>query len=288
MTDITVRAPDSQQAMDEVLRRLGANAFILSTAHVDGLVEIRASADLPPPAFADTLRAEIARAPRATAATLVADGDLAALGHRLFVPASATATDATRLVIVGPPGAGKSMLAARLAARRLLADRTARPRLISPIPGRRLVDDRLRGWARLMGLAVDHPPISTVADLPPDPHRPQIIDLSDVPGPAPDLATRLIDADDAELILTLPTGLHPAMIRRLCAMWQPYHPTVCLTRLDHWEPEPDELTTIADQGLKLTRIASGTGLLNSIRHPGLADLRHWVSGWPVSQAQAAE
>ncbi|WP_145107053.1 hypothetical protein [Cereibacter sediminicola] len=44
---LTVRAPDSQQAMEEVLRRLGPEAYILSTSHRDGLVEIRAARDLP-------------------------------------------------------------------------------------------------------------------------------------------------------------------------------------------------------------------------------------------------
>lgn len=45
---LTVRAPDSQQAMEEVLRRLGPEAYILSTRQRDGLIEIRAARDLPP------------------------------------------------------------------------------------------------------------------------------------------------------------------------------------------------------------------------------------------------
>ena len=43
MTTVTVLAPDSSLAMDEVIRKLGENAYILSTTHRDGQVEICAT-----------------------------------------------------------------------------------------------------------------------------------------------------------------------------------------------------------------------------------------------------
>lgn len=43
MTIVTVLAPDSSLAMDEVIRQLGDNAYILSTTHRDGQIEIRAT-----------------------------------------------------------------------------------------------------------------------------------------------------------------------------------------------------------------------------------------------------
>ena len=45
MPTITVTAPDSAMAMDEVVRQLGSEAYILSTSHQDGLVQIKASLD---------------------------------------------------------------------------------------------------------------------------------------------------------------------------------------------------------------------------------------------------
>ncbi len=45
MTAITVRAATSQKAMEEILRRLGPDALILSTRKTDGQYELRASAD---------------------------------------------------------------------------------------------------------------------------------------------------------------------------------------------------------------------------------------------------
>ena len=40
MTTINVRATTTQKAMEELLRRLGPDALILSTRHVDGEVEV--------------------------------------------------------------------------------------------------------------------------------------------------------------------------------------------------------------------------------------------------------
>ena len=43
MTALIVRAPDTQKAMDEVMRRLGADAYILSTVQSGGMIEMRAA-----------------------------------------------------------------------------------------------------------------------------------------------------------------------------------------------------------------------------------------------------
>ncbi len=45
MPTITVTAPDTALAMDEVVRQLGSEAYILSTTKQDGLVQIKASID---------------------------------------------------------------------------------------------------------------------------------------------------------------------------------------------------------------------------------------------------
>lgn len=297
MTTVTIRGTDSQKAMDEVLRVLGPDALILSTRHVAGMVEVQATTgdDLPPPKtapktaprgeqvtqFADVFRAETQRG--------YSSDPLAALGRKLLMPDGLAEDWPARLVIVGPPGGGKSMLAARLCARLLLSDPGCRPALIAPVPGTMLVEDRLRGWARLMGQPLDRPSIQgTHALTAPHPDQPQIIDLSDVAGAAPDLAARLMDEDGAELILCLPAGLHPAHVARHCRDWQAFQPTVALTRLDLWWPEQDELTAIADHGLKLTRTAAGTGLIDALSRPGLSDLRTWAAGWSPAYAGAAE
>lgn len=298
MTAITVRATDSRKAMDELQRRLGPDALILSTRHIGGMVEITAlppntDATSPPPepprqeptpepaSFAAAMQASLRRA---TAADPVDH-----LIRHLLLPEGLAEEWPTRLLIAGPPGAGKSMLAARLAARLMLAQPGTRPQIIAPLPAASLVEDRLRGWCRLMGLTPDRPNIAQAMALPaPSTAMPQIIDLSDCADQAATLAARLIETDGAELILCLPVGLHPARIARLCHDWQAFAPTVTLTGLDQWWPERDELQAIATAGLKLTRIAAGAGLVNALSRPGPADLRNWASGWSPALAEAAE
>lgn len=298
MTAITVRAPDSRKAMDELFRRLGPDAMILSTRHIGGMVEITA---LPPDAqtfpehsipeptppepasFAAALQASTRRA------AAISSDPLESLSRHLLLPEGLAEEWPTRIIIAGPPGAGKSMLAARLAAHLMQAQPGLRPQVIAPIPATLLVEDRLKGWCRLMGLMPERPGIpATMALLPPSPATPQIIDLSDCAAQATSLAARLIETDGAELVLCLPAGLHPARTARLCHDWQAFAPTVTLTGLDQWWPERDELQAIADAGLKLTRLADGTGLINALSRPGVADLRTWAAGWSPAMAEAAE
>lgn len=298
MTAITVRAADSRKAMEELQRCLGPDALILSTRHIGGMVEITAlppnadPASLPPePSRRDTAPepANFAAAMQASIRRAAATDPVDHLIRHLLLPDGLAEEWPTRILIAGPPGAGKSMLAARLAARLMLAQPGARPQIIAPLPAASLVEDRLRGWCRLMGLTPDRPNTAQAMALPgPSTAMPQIIDLSDCADQAAGLAARLIETDGAELVLCLPVGLHPARIARLCHDWQAFAPTVTLTGLDQWWPERDELQAIATAGLKLTRIAAGAGLVNALSRPGPTDLRNWASGWSPALAEAAE
>lgn len=291
MNAITVRAATTQKAMDQLLRRLGPDALILSTRIVGGEVEVAAlppDASPPPPKMAGE-PANFAQAFQREASRKVSADPLTALARRLFLPEGLDDEPVTRVLIVGPPGAGKSMLAARLAAQVMLIEPGIRPHVIAPTPSALLVEDRLRGWLRLMGLMPDRPTVAQVFNLPDPPiEAPQIVDLSDVADNALALSAKLIECDGAELILCLPAGLHPARVAKLCHDWQPFAATVTLTGLDQWWPERAELDAIAEAGLKLTRTTAGTGLVRALSRPGASDLNRWASGWAPSYAGAAE
>ncbi len=323
MTVITARGADSSEAMDEVIRRLGVNAYILSTSFKDGLVEIRASTELPEKEpsrldarldsageirldregetmaeraqrFADLLEARSdwadppplrpAVPPRRTPwARVSPSARHAALVDRL--EAELLAPDPLevghlrpRTIIVGAPGAGKSLLAVRLAAAAMLHDRWVVPRLIAPRMAALLSEDRLRGWSRLLGLTPERPLIGDMlqSEAVADAQSPQIIDLSDIAGATPDLAAALMQAMPTEIILAMPSGLSARRTLREGKVWAALSPRVCLTFADLAGPDAAQLRAMTEAGLRLSRAATGTGLIDTLSVPVRADLARWV------------
>lgn len=317
MKVITARGSDSAEAMDEVIRLLGVNALILSTRVRDGMVEIEAADDMPErpslrsvperqePApqgqsFADLLEARSdwapmpklrpAVPPRRTPWAQVTPTRLqAALLDRLeadLLPPEPLTPGrlAPRTLILGPPGAGKSLLAVRLAAEAMLADRACQPQVIAPRMVNPLSDDRLRGWLRLLGLTADRPLIGDLMaedeTLTPVENRPQIIDLSDIPQATPELATALARLMPTEVILALPAGLSARQAARLARHWAPAGPGICLTFTDLGAPEQALLLALAEAGLRLTRAARGTGIIETLSLPDRAEMARWLQEEP--------
>lgn len=315
MTTIVVRAPDSQQAMDEVLRRLGDDAFILSTTNHDGQVEIHASDEPPPPrkavvtTFADVLKsrgvtiaparpAEPPPDPVAEAAAAhmngIAEelegregkGVLAHLVRQLFDPLAGDdilTAPPPRIILVGPPGGGKSLLAARLAAGLRLAGQVAMPRILQPRVGLSATDDRLRGWCRLMDQPLERPLLDSLlqdAAFAPGEGRPaQIIDLSDLPALPVATLAELSAPEGSVIWLVLPAGLSARRIAALAAPLQGLTVRVVLTGIDLCKPSEDELACLAKFGLPLAMHGLGTGIVNCLQRSGKDDLHDWARGW---------
>lgn len=319
MTVITARGADSAEAMDEVIRRLGVNAFILSTTVRDGMVEIKAATEVPgqetkprfapdpaEPApetmadrakrFSDLLEARSdwapvpvlrpAVPPRRTPWSRVSQQEQnKALLDRL--ERDLLAADPLpvgqlmpRTIIIGAPGSGKSLLAVRLAAAALLADRTLSPRILAPRMSNPLSDDRLRGWSRLLGILPERPLIGDVLQAD-GPHavqagEPVIFDMSDVTGATPELVAVLAGPVPTEIVLALPTGLSLRRTLREVALWAPLSPRLCLTFCDHAGPDRVQMTALADLGVRLSRAAKGSGVVESISVPDRADLARWL------------
>jgi hypothetical protein len=258
MTTVTIRAADSAQALDEVMRCLGPDAMILSTRQYKGQVEVIAAlAGAPPPAdpaepapatgFSDHLLRELARPP-------VRSGVLPPRLPR-------------RVVLVGPPGGGRSTLAARLAAESLRTPGAARPSLIAPRPDLLSAPGRLSAHARLLGLVPQRPvwkaggPAHLAS---PAMDETQIIDLSDLPHLEPSQLTNLAHRADAAVWLVLPTGLHPIVLTQLCERFAGLASHVVLTRTDLCAPTSDDLDVPRQYGLSVSLLAGGGALMDAL------------------------
>jgi len=152
------RAPAMAQAMARVRAELGDDAFILATRRVGDGVEVTAALEpddvAPPPlALPDPGRLaalEFHAVPAALHAVLL-HGDLAAaLAYAL--PFAALPLDGQPLMLVGPPGAGKTLTVARLATRMVMAGMA--PLVITADGKRAGATQELAAFPRLLGISL--------------------------------------------------------------------------------------------------------------------------------------
>lgn len=308
MNTMVFSADDAARALDEAVRRLGPDALILSTRQVGGRVEVTATApdaaELPPePAHppeparaAPPPPAEPAPPPRAPAAfaaeflrRIAAEPAAAPPG---LPPLRVLPPDLPpRIVLAGPPGAGRSMLAARLAAESLRTEGAARPRLIAPRADLLVPPGRLSGWARLAGLQPERPvwPQSRIT-LPPLPTagETQIIDLSDLPAFPAEALPQLVACPGAALWLVLPAGLHPRAHDLLCPPFSGRASCIALTRTDICPPTADDLALETRHGIPVGLYVGSPGLLDALS-PGLPDMTggHATAAAPADRTARA-
>ena len=270
MTTLTIRAADSAEALDEVMRRLGPDALILSTRQNRGMVEIvagHAALRVTPPAADAGQRITpppAANRPERFQTELNLALTRARDGAEILPPHLSG-----RVILVGPPGAGRSMLAARLAAAALRAPDSPRPVLVAPRPDLLTGPGPLAGWARLLGLSLHRPIWSDGLPArlaPADPGGLEILDLSDMPAAAPDRLGPLATLSDSQVWLVLPTGLHPALLARLGPPWAGIARLIVLTRADLCPPTPEDLGLAQSTGIAPALLADGAGLLD-VLHP---------------------
>lgn len=150
------RASEIGAAMARIRAELGPDALILSTRKLAEGVEVTAALETPDPVPAERTgpsRAELLAwhgVPSLLAAAL-ADGNLAvALGAALRFGALPLDSAASPLLLIGPPGAGKTLTVARLATRLVLAGVT--PRIITADGERAGAVEQLAAFTRLLGL----------------------------------------------------------------------------------------------------------------------------------------
>ena len=278
------QAPNIGAAMAMVRDELGPDALILANRAVDGGVELTAAQEHPPsepsppqtgapmqwplqppqPSAVPVLPSEMARSgtlrwhgvPPALAARL-GRGDLAtSLGAEMRFGSLPCRPGEPPLLLVGPPGAGKTLTVARLATRLKLSGQTA---MVITCDGRRAgAAEQLAAFTRLLGFTL------IVADTPRQLARavarrtadePVLIDM---PGLCPfdtqdqDYVRECQAAVEATIALVLPAGLDPADAEDLAGSFKDLGAALLVaTRLDQ-SRRLGGLLAAADTGLAFT------------------------------------
>jgi flagellar biosynthesis protein FlhF len=276
------QAPNIGVAMAMVRDELGPDALILANRAVDGGVELTAAQEYsesetatpqtvspiqwpsysPPPSVPPT--DDVARSatlrwhgiPAALAARFD-QGDLAtALGAELRFDALPCRPGEPPLLLVGPPGAGKTLTAARLATRLKLSGQTS---MVITCDDRRAgAAEQLAAFTRLLGLNL------IVADTPKQLARavarrmasePVIIDMPGLNPSDPldqDYLRECQTAVGAKIALVLPAGLDPTEAAELATSFKELGATLLIaTRLD-LSRRLGGLLAAADAGLAFT------------------------------------
>ncbi len=243
MTVIRIRAADAASALNEVARRFGPDALILSTTQQAGFVEV----------------------------TLAEGGEMPANAPPAAQPSKPQRLPdlPPRLVLLGPPGAGVTRLAARLAALHLRRQPDTPCQLFAPRPDMLAPPSALAAQARLLGLEVAMP-------LWPDPRAgqglplgtvPQIIDLSGLGPLGRDCAGPLLQQAGAECWLVLPTGLHVQAQDRIVPPFKPIAQALVLTRADICPLTLEDRALPQRFGLPIALLSQGGGLLDALCTP---------------------
>ena len=216
------RAPVMADAMARIRAELGEDALILATRRVGDGVEVTAAlepdeAPLLPPGPQDPARLaalEFHAVPRSLHAALLQGTFDAALAGAMSFATLPLQPGEQPLLLVGPPGAGKTLTVARLATRLVMAG--VAPMVITADGNRAGATEQLAAFTRLLGISliVACHPVTLGRALTHRQHTAPA--LIDTPGYDPfdpaqlDELGALAATADATIVLVLPAGLDAA------------------------------------------------------------------------------
>ncbi len=269
------RAPGMAAAMAQVRAELGEDALILNTRRVDGGVEITAA--LEPEPELENAPPDLARLAALTWHGVPADLH-PKLAHGLLSEAIARAllfgklplnANEQPVMLVGPPGAGKTLTTVKLATRLVMAG-TA-PLIISTDGKRAGATEQLAAFTRLLGvplLVASHPVSLARALAQRQDGAPVLIDTA---GADPFEAAQaeelkhLANTAGAHVSLVLPAGLDPAEAADLAlAHVQCGAVSLIATRLDLTRRLGGVISAAAASRLPLTEAGIGAGAADGL------------------------
>lgn len=314
------RAATAAEAMRQVRDELGLDALILATASQGGVVEVTAALELedepdPLPASFDALPP--VAFPEASPRTLsppsdppsppaplhrhnlppellsaLQDGPLEAACSRLFrfaaLPLDAAGPP---LLLAGPPGAGKTLTVAKLAARLVMDGHT--PMVITADEQRAGAVEQLAAFTRLLGLtliAAGRPETLARALARREPSSPVLIDAPglDLSDPSQeDLLASLVAAARARICLVLPAGLDPAEAAEIAVAHAAQGTELLIaTRLERRARLGGVLAAAHGADLALTEAGTGTDVADGLTRLTPTSLSARLAATPPSRSQA--
>lgn len=278
-----IRAETMAEALRMARAELGAEALILSSRRIKGGVELTAAseppADEPAPVPLEPIRVRPAGAPHEVS-LLAAHGVPAALagaladappgGGRLAFQPLKLAAGQPPILLAGPPGAGKTLTAAKLAAR--LCACGVRPMIITADGRRAGAIEQLAAFTKLLDLdlmVAPHP--ATVARaLARRGQVPAIIDGAGLDPFAPaeaELIAATAAAAAATLVLVLPANLDAEEAAAIAAAHVRLGAShLIATRLDQAR-RVGAVVAAAAQGLAIAGFGTGPGAADGFADP---------------------
>lgn len=270
------RAATMPEAMERVRAELGADALILSTRRVREGVEITAALEpaerdqTPPlPDPGRTAALGFHAVPVALHSALCRGSLSDALAELLAFASVPLDPASPPVLLVGLPGAGKTLTAARLASR--LVMRGVMPMVITADGSRAGAAEQLAAFTRILGinLTVACHPVTlkrVLAARPPD--APVLIDAPGHdpfdPNQAEELAA-LVGIAGATMVVVMPAGLDPAEAADLAAAYADAGATLMVvTRLDVARRLGGVLSAAATRRLALTEAGVGPGAADGL------------------------
>ncbi len=172
------------------------------------------------------------------------------------------------IFLVGPSGAGKTTMAAKLGARILEKSKLNDLALISTDDNLHYQSDDLGHFSKLLNVPKFKLKIQNqTTDIDEIPHSQKIVDVSSVEAHAIHLisaARNEIGATKVTSILCLPGSSNKQLISNQLEAYKDLNPLIAFTKLDESEIFPRELSVIAEKNVKIGFITGSRSILGSL------------------------
>lgn len=206
----------------------------------------------------------------------------AALSRKLVCADPMESLRAPVVVIVGPSGGGKTVLASKIAALMFDLQPARAVRLVSLSEAPRFDDTALPAYARM--LSVPHRSLQSDkldADQWRDTAQSHIIDTNldgeTMQRVLRDLQKKLIP-NDVSLVIALPSGSSLGRIKSELEKYRTFNPTIALTKLDEYELTPQEASQIAETGIKIAWLSGTRALTENIAPASEEMMNEFLTG----------